>query len=282
MSQTKKNLKNLCRKSSLTHFKGRKTSVYAISKEAPFYASFRASLTVEAAVTIPLFVCFAVAILFFFQVMCTQIQVQTALNHTGRLLAEYACTEKRQNASGSVAAKGIFLVQLQRQKVRTGDIVGGYPGIEIKRTSDGEDMLCLQASYRLRLPVNVFGRIRLPVRQFVKVRKWTGETSLNETGEWVYITPTGSVYHMTTACPSLSLNIHTVTGGELDKARNRSGGKYYECPRCKSSAPAGVYYITEYGGSYHKSIQCSGLKRSIQRIRIEDAGSRRKCRRCGG
>ena len=45
-----------------------------------------------------------------------------------------------------------------------------------------------------------------------------------------------------------------------------------------------TYYVTEYGECYHSRLGCSGLKRSVKRMTINEAvaGGYGVCSRCGG
>ena len=114
-------------------------------------------------------------------------------------------------------------------------------------------------------------------------RLWTGYT-LNETEiakEYVYVTETGSVYHISKDCTYLRLSVSAVGRGELDEKRNDSGARYKPCEICfDSKRPQELYYITKSGNRYHAEIGCSSLKRTIYRIELAEIEQRSVCSRC--
>ncbi len=69
---------------------------------------------------------------------------------------------------------------------------------------------------------------------------------------------------------------------EIESLRNKSGGAYYACRLCDASQKAGNYYITDYGANYHKSIGCSGLKRTVYAVKLKEVDGRGACSKCGG
>lgn len=44
---------------------------------------------------------------------------------------------------------------------------------------------------------------------------------------------------------------------------------------------AGKVYVTDYGTCYHSDLACSGLKRTIYLILLEETGGKRACGKCG-
>ena len=104
---------------------------------------------------------------------------------------------------------------------------------------------------------------------------------VTETKQMVYVTETGTVYHLSRSCTHLDLAISPVTSEQLSASRNASGGNYRVCELCgMSAASQGTYYITKEGDRYHSSLSCSGLKRTVYEIPISQVGDRRPCSRC--
>jgi len=99
----------------------------------------------------------------------------------------------------------------------------------------------------------------------------------------VYMTASGSVMHLDPHCSYLDIHIHAVSGNEIDSARNSGGGKYHACERCsRGRPPAEVVYITDNGTSYHNSGACSSLKRTVRLVPESEASGASFCSRCGG
>ena len=119
-----------------------------------------------------------------------------------------------------------------------------------------------------------------------RIRKWTGyDATKSHTSEleeeWVYITETGKVYHRSRGCSYLNPSIHCVTKDNVNKKRNKSGEKYKPCKNCTDSGGLGLVYITEYGNSYHYTIGCSGLKRTIKTVPLSKVKHLGGCSKCG-
>lgn len=280
------------KKNSLTHFghlRSRSSANAAfLWKGTPLCTSCPGSLTVETALTLPVFICALVLFIFLFHVQQIQLQMELALHATADHLAQYACLEtegdKKTGALQTVvefSAAEVFLrTQMDRQGVRADKILGGKTGVSLLGSDlSGEDVH-LKASYQMKLPVAIFGTYGLPMQQTVCLRKWTGKRDVADTGDWVYITPTGKVCHESCECPYLDLSIRSVSMTEIAARRNQSGGKYSACSRCGNMQQT-VVYITDYGKVYHGDLECSGLKRTVYRIRRADASGRRCCKKCG-
>lgn len=99
----------------------------------------------------------------------------------------------------------------------------------------------------------------------------------------MYITENQSVYHVSYNCSHLQLQIEMVGMTEIAELRNQSGAIYGVCGTCGNSEGLGVnsVYITPTGGSYHLSLSCSGLKRTITSVLLEDLIGKGACQRCG-
>ena len=104
---------------------------------------------------------------------------------------------------------------------------------------------------------------------------------MEDTGEYVYVTKTGQVYHASLSCRVIDLSIKSTSLDGIPALRGKNGQKYYECSRCKwkDDKKERVYY-TDYGELYHKDIACTALKRTVEKIRLEDINGRRPCSFC--
>ena len=113
-----------------------------------------------------------------------------------------------------------------------------------------------------------------------------GEESggVEENQQTVYVTENGTVYHSSTECTHLRLTIRQVSAAAVGEERNESGAKYYPCERCSGGGSPGLLYITKDGKRYHFSRDCSGLKRTMNTMTLEEAqdAGYPPCSRCGG
>lgn len=100
--------------------------------------------------------------------------------------------------------------------------------------------------------------------------------------EYVYITENGRVYHKDRDCFHLKINIKLIDSDSINNLRNSSGGKYLPCEICMGSKSSGMYFVTESGTRYHCSASCSGLKRTIKTVKLSEVNGWPPCSNCGG
>ena len=252
------------------------------NREAPHCIRAEASYLAEAAVAVPFFVGAMVVCLFFFRVLQVEAEVSNALMQAGRELA-VASFQESGRLEGPLAARQKVLSGLSADSVSGQFIHGGRMGISLLQSDFSGNYILLQADYRIRLPIGLFGRIDFPVTQRVKCRKWTGASD-DDGGEeesFVYITPTGTAYHSTKECRYLRLSIRQIPYNQAENRRSENGSRYYACNRCmKNENPYSMVYITSYGNRYHGKIDCSGLKRTIFAVRLSEVGTRHACSGC--
>ena len=109
----------------------------------------------------------------------------------------------------------------------------------------------------------------------------TGITDVNSEDPVVYITPSGSVYHLDLGCSHLNPSVSSADINIVNELRSKDGSKYHPCELCNVSINQGHVYITDYGNRYHSNLACSGIKRSIQTVHLSEVGGRRECMTCG-
>ncbi len=173
-------------------------------------------------------------------------------------------------------------------------IENGYEGIHAYLSAFMEegDAVDIILVYNIKLPLLFVNLDDIPVMQRVRLRGWSGHKvaaknsspeSPEENEDIVYITETGTVYHLTKECTHLALSVSEVNYEQIDTLRNDSGGRYKKCSLCGNSGAAGqkTIFITNTGDRYHWNLNCSGLKRTIIAIPISEAGDRSLCTRCG-
>lgn len=282
-------------KSHVRYFHLCKATAPTASVHACLFA--RASFTLEAAVLIPAFTCFLVAVLFFFRVIEVQQNLFEAMQYTGRTMSAMAFAEEyggigevampisytAANLSVHKEYKNNFTDSSQPYRY----IPGNAAGLSLLRSDTSGDFIDLKADYTLKLPIDLFGKKVIVGAGRLRTRKWNGyqaeEGEIDEDDEiWVYITPHGTVYHKDRNCSYLALTIQPVSRSEVGAKRNKEGACYYPCEICGRRSTAGALYITDYGTSYHTSLTCSGLKRSVYMVRLSESEGRGPCSKCGG
>lgn len=266
----------------------RETNRYSrfLYKGTPRCFRLPAVFTVEAALILPLLACFFVSILFFFRIMQVDMEVQKALNDTGRKLAVYLSESENDSEKNFVAAKALFLKEMAGREAAETYITGGSAGISLRESKFTGDEIDLHAHYSIKLPIRIFWKWKFDMVQYARCRKWNGWNGGNKSLDedvWVYIAQTGTVYHTISTCTHLRLSIRSVDYEQVKELRSDDGGRYVECDLCAERVkPKGKVYITNQGNCYHCDLDCSGIKRTVLMIRLSEVGARRACSRCSG
>lgn len=137
----------------------------------------------------------------------------------------------------------------------------------------------------------VFGVAAFPSAAVVNgcvMHKWigydllAGESMNGEEGEeLVYITRSGAAYHRERSCKYLNPSIELMGAAQAKEAINSAGIRYTACSVCGGSSA--VVYVTAGGERYHSTISCSGLKRTIDSVTLQEAvaAGRHACPSCG-
>lgn len=245
-------------------------------------ARTKGSFTVEAAFILPLFIFAASIVIAMFPMLMIQMQVNSGLQYAARIMAvSFRESEDEGTILSLSEGELLFRTYMEEHGYEESVLKQDLNSISLSDSDLSGDYVILTASYETELPVSFWSVRTLPVCQSVKMKKWTGaaadEADNDEKETLVYITPSGSAYHKTAECPYLKLSIRSVSVSELGTLRNKSGGIYYACSCYKGGSLA---YITDYGTQYHGDLNCSGLKRTIYRVSIENAGDRHACSKC--
>ena len=274
----------------------------------------RAGMALEAALALPLFLFFIVNMIYVVEIIRLQNRIGSALHQVGNQAAYYAYyyryglgEDMTGNGITPALVSGILSQTYVRSKVSElagedyldhSPLRGGSGSISYLRSSilsgsgpEG-DIVSLVADYRAGplIPWLSYSDFSLQSRYYGHA--FTGYTFGSEAGTgsvqegeeeiMVYVTETGSVYHMSYDCTYLNLSVRTVDYSQLSSLRNTGGAKYYPCEICRPSA-GGMVLITEDGNRYHGSRQCSGLKRTVRQIPLSEAEKMYSpCSRCGG
>lgn len=260
-----------------------------------FFASLRASLTVETAIVLPIFLFCMTAVLQYGNVIEHASRFSGALADTGKHMAVAAYATKyggNLESVEEVVVGALSTAYAQNKVLKTAGDTSAVKNANLLLSSflEKDEMIDLVLTYQIRTPIV---SVKLPGTLFLqrmKVRAWTGrklsgdgteEDNGKETsGEYVYVTETGSVYHEDPECTHLKLSIEQVNKEALETMRNNNGAIYHECEKCKGEQ-GDIVYITKEGTRYHNSLSCSGLKRTVKQVLKEDAGELRACSKCG-
>ena len=260
----------------------------------------KGSITLEAAFVLPFFLFAVINILFAVNIIGTQSRINAALHQTGNKMAFAGYV--RESTVGSVLpdsltgvamtevyARGQILEYVGRTYLDQSCVVGGAGGVSLAGSSvmEAGDIIDLKVTYKVKPFAGIMGFDGFGMTQRYYGRAWTGyDVTQFVSDVWqedpmVYITETGTVYHLDRNCTYLNPSVESVPAMLVEDRRNQSGGKYYPCEICGSAAGMGQVYITSQGSSYHSRINCSGLKRTIYTVPLSQVGGRGRCSKCG-
>ncbi len=236
-----------------------------------------ASLTVEAALAMTIFLFVVMALLNFFFVLRTQIQVQTALEQTGNQLV--ALPEE----ASLLTASMFFQVNLSSTKTDTDLIIGGAEGISLARSTvmGHIPVIDLVAVYRIRLPFFPEGTAELSLVQRSRKHAFGEANFGGEQTDYVYITPQGTVCHESMYCTYLRPKTEAVKFAYVSQLRNQNGSRYEACTFCCDGERADTVWITQWGENYHISSYCRGLWHQVEQVKRSEVSDMKVCSKCG-
>lgn len=240
----------------------------------------RGSLTVEAALVLPIFLFAALSIVYMNRLILYEEKVQWALNRVAREASvEYAAL------GNSYVTNPLYLTGKMKQYVKED---GLSVSLLRSRFDTENDEWRLVADCRVTVPFPMVAAGWATFTEQVSTRAFTGVDTRSKAAGGVddaavYVTKTGTVYHRRLSCPYLTLSISEVKYGDLEYVRGADGGKYYACEACGRGnvfRPEENVFICNYGDRFHTSRACKNIRRSIQEIRISEAGGRLPCSKC--
>ena len=203
-----------------------------------------ASMTIEAALVLPLFLFAVMNLMSFIEIYRLQSNWNMTLHQSAKELS----------------------------------IVG--ESVDIMGEDECIDLIC---PYKAESYFSIVGFSDFLMFSRMRTRAWTGydvETGQTQEEEMVYITEYGEAYHLTKSCSYLRLSIRAVDIKLVEKLRNADGSCFYVCEECGKKCTNTVF-VTSYGNRYHATLQCSGLKRTIQEMPLSKVGNRTACKKCG-
>lgn len=256
----------------------------------------KGSATVEASLGLFFFFLFFVVLMYFYQVMTLEMRVQSALEETVQLQSAYCVAGeiKKDDVStlgcelSKAFAKTNMVRLLKVDYLNRSWIQNGALGISMSKSQLLEDgaSIVLVAEYRIKVPL--VPSLSYNVTQQASGRMWIGDDSGSssssgdgtESGKKsVYMTPSGTAYHLYKDCSYIDVKVTPVKKSELSKLRNASGGIYYPCECCKPSGN-GTVYVTKYGTRYHTTAGCSAIERDVKCVEESEIGGRHICSKC--
>lgn len=266
-----------------------------------------ASLTIEAAMSLTIFM-FAVIILAMpMEMLDTQRRIQTILETTARDLSQYAYIRykisqgeeiqdktgitDRPEISGAITEGAVKVLLTAKIEEAAGK--GKISNLDISGTtvSENGEQINLQAEYRLRLPFRVFALDSVPASSRSFKRGWIGSEGgrglQGETGEgqpqiMVYVGKTRTRYHLTPNCHYISNDMSSLSWEQVGNQLSSSGTHYKPCSVCGKAAGKGsTVYIMPNGKYYHSKKDCSSIAYYVQKVPLSQVEYLGLCSYCG-
>lgn len=270
-----------------------------------------ASMTVEAAVVLPLLLFFFLNLMSAVEMLRLHGNVALSLWENGRVMAVGGYVYDRisgDRAAGEetlIAGTGDMLLELGitalsdyglwtamvrdmgEDYLEGSPLAYGKNGLNfLESRYMEEDCIDVKVTYRVAPYFDVPGFTSFRMVNRYYVRAWTGYqvyyAEEESTGDiaYVYVTEYGEVYHARVDCSHLKRNVRSVTLSASQSMTNSNGEKYVRCMLCRGES-GDVVYLTPSGNRYHDSPECPALVRNIRLIEREAAEARyRPCSRC--
>lgn len=232
----------------------------------------RGSMTVEAALIVPIMIFVLYALVMISQLFIVNAQIANGTAQTARYLAKHATEQDvlnhivlRTKFHGFVNQNRLWLVDGKE---------GGILFVKSKLPNENEEIEVV-ANYQCTIKVPLLGKFRFPMETRSVQKAFVGYDPDHNAGseETVYVAESGSVYHTNPACSHITITMMT-------EQEARAMPQVQECKHCKNDAVTGSY-VTVYGNCMHKNPNCSGLKRTVH-VAKKDEVHLPICQRCQG
>lgn len=257
-------------------------------------APFSGSITVEASIILPLFIFSMLSLFLLGEGIRVKCIIYEGLVQTAEQMAQEAYIEKivdEKEGLGEIiktARKGISCASAKKRLAELIDdrelveklVSGGMDGLKITQARlMADDHVHVKLSYKIKARVPVIGGVEISCSEKVRQRAFIGYTKENDEdsdGVYVYMTKTGRVYHDSRSCYHIKLTIFEVNERKLEKSYSHLS----PCELCAKGGRGDAIYVTADGERYHYSLGCSGLKRTVYRVKKDECGSTDMCSEC--
>ena len=284
------------------HLPTHKPGTWEIPRRTCF-ASLSASLTVEAALALPLFVLAVVVLSWPMKVIDGERRLRVQLEEMAEnaAMAEYFTSNLSVETEdggeiGALVARGAKLATgAGLLKAPDRDFFSGVLP-EIPETDPETGIIRLGVSYEVRWPTGVFGKlVTVRHRQTAVKRAWIGRKggagrqygeapAAGTEREIVYLgrnSAESNVYHENRDCSYLTNVLRAVPAASIKDLRNTYGEKYHACPSCHPRN-TGTVYVFDNGNAWHAGTDCPAIGSYVTEIFKEEAIERgmKPCHRC--
>ena len=263
-----------------------------ISQRTEKHCCTRGSMTVEAAVIVPLILLFFLHLGSCMEMLRLHGRLAFALWQTGRELTVFGAADEAEEEGGVPDPVISYLyVDNRLEQILGRDYLDGSPlaygrhGLNYLASEylEDEETINIIITYQVTPQITAFPfpYFRLVIRYYG--RAWTGY-AVGEEAEritYVYVTEDGKVWHSRADCSYLKLSIYEALPEIVWMLRNRDGERYRACSRCEGWPVSNPVYLTEEGNRYHTVRSCPALQRRIRAMVWQENIPYQPCSRCG-
>lgn len=271
--------------------------VQAIKKSIYKRVYIKASLTIEVAMSLSIFLMVCTSLAYIFDMLDTHRRLQARIDKINMDACMYAYYIYNKESSDldklnkkleiPSEATIISLVALEVFKENKKIVIDS---IKCNFLEDKEN-ISISLSYKYKLPFLLFSNRGIYQQVFSKRRAYIGkvsrikkkDTQFNKDDEWVYIGKTSTKYHISPTCHYLSNNLSSVSIKEIKSKRNKNGFKYRPCDRCiNAENKVFTVFIMSSGLKYHSNKNCSAILSYIEKVKKSEVEYMGVCSYCGG
>ena len=175
--------------------------------------SNRGSVTLEAALILPIVLFVLYGFILINQLIITDDEVSKGLNETARYIAKDAYGDEEYKPSAFEMLT--FREYIDKNKLAMVD--GGVSGVVITYNKSDDDVLHINASYSVHISLPLIGNYSFWLTDTSAVRPFDGfdKDRLNADDEYVYVAETGGVYHTDMNCTYISVRIVDINDSGL-------------------------------------------------------------------
>ena len=215
---------------------------------------YHASMTVEAAVVLPLFMFLAIALLMPMRFLDTERKIKTTMEKIGEELSLTAYMEE------TTEDEEIFLEYTYRKEIPFFSVASGGIKTEI--------------AVKRRGWIGFDGKIRGEKSDY-------GDEENSE--EMVYVGKGMGRYHIDRNCHYISNVYQAVSVDEAKKMKDADGHRFTACGTCKDTiGKSGTVYVTPGGRNYHGKTDCSAMVSYVRKVPISEVHYLGACSYCSG
>lgn len=259
------------------------------SRHADRNEEVKGSMTVEAAIVVPLLLLFFLHLGSCMEMLRLHGRLEYALWQTGRELAVFAAAQAGDDipdmAVSYLYVNGRVQQILGREYLDDSPLVYGSLGLNYLASEYQEDEnINIILTYQVSPPITCFPFPYFRMTSRYYGRAWTGYAVGQEEGHirYVYVTEDGEVWHSRADCSHLKLHIYDAPSQNVWMLCNADGERYRACSRCGNYPPGETAYLTREGNRYHTVRDCPALLRRVRAVKWRENMPYRPCSRCSG